>query len=118
MNFQQIRGERKGSEKRETSQGGVDMPKPLELALTEQQRQELLWHRDHDQKPYLREQYAALLMIADGDRTRHVARECLYRSRKADTLPEWIKGYRQLGLTSLQMRRGRGRKPAFSPCLP
>lgn len=31
------------------------MPKPLELEVTEQHRQELLWHRDYDPKLYLRE---------------------------------------------------------------
>jgi hypothetical protein len=118
MNFQKLIGERKGSEKRDTSQGGVHMPKPLELEVTEQQRQELLWHRDHDQKPYLRERCAALLMIADGDSARHVAQKRLYRPRKADTIYDWVKRYRKLGLAGLQVRTGRWRKPAFFPCVP
>ncbi len=94
------------------------MPKPLALELNEQQRQELLWHRNHDQKAYLRERCAALLMIADADSGRHVAKARLYRPRKADTIYEWVKRYRELGLAGLQMHAGRGRKPAFSPSLP
>ena len=94
------------------------MPKPLELEVTEQQRQELLWHRDHDPKPYMRERCAALLMIVDGDSARHVAHTRLYRPRKADTISAWAKRYQKHGLEGLQVRPGRGRKPAFSPCLP
>jgi hypothetical protein len=93
------------------------MPKPLTLELTEPQRQELLWHRDHDPKPYVRERCAALLMIAEGDSTRHVAQHRLYRRRKADTLYDRVKRYQTFGLAGLQVRKGRGRKPAFSPCL-
>jgi transposase len=77
------------------------MPKPLELKVTEQQRQELLWHRDHDPKPYVCERCAALLMIADGDSARHVAQHRLYRPRKAETIYTWGKRYRKLGLKGL-----------------
>ncbi len=94
------------------------MPKPLELDLTEQQRQELRWHRDHDAKPYVRERCAALLMSADGDSARHVAQQRLYHPRKADTIYEWAKRYRKFGQAGLQVRAGRGRKPAFSPSVP
>ena len=91
MNFKKLIGEQKGSETRDTSVGGVHMPQPLELEVTEQQRQELLWHRDHDQKPYVRERCAARLLIADGASARHVAQRRLYRPRKADTVYEWVK---------------------------
>jgi hypothetical protein len=36
------------------------------LALADDRRAELLYHRDHDPKPYVRERCAALLKIADG----------------------------------------------------
>jgi hypothetical protein len=36
------------------------------LALSDNDRAELLYHRDHDPKPYVRERCAALLKIADG----------------------------------------------------
>ena len=94
------------------------MPKPLTLELTEPQRQELLWHRDHDPKPYVRERCAALLMIAAGNSGRYVAQSRLYRRRKADTIYEWVNRYQKHGLAGLQVGSGRGRKPAFSPCLP
>ena len=94
------------------------MSKPLELELCEQQRQELLWHRDHAQKAYLRERCAALLMIADGESGRKVAQNRLYRRRKADTIYDWVRRYQGDGLAGLRVRTGRGRKPAFSPCVP
>ena len=65
------------------------MPKHLTLDLKEDQRQELLWHRDHDPKPLIRERCAALLMIADGDSPAHVARHRLYRRREPDTVYRW-----------------------------
>ncbi len=74
------------------------MPKPLELELSVQQRQELLWHRDHDQKPYLRERCAALLMIADGESGRNVAQNRLSRRRKTDTIYGWVHRYQADGL--------------------
>lgn len=57
-------------------------------------------------------------MIVDGDSARHVAHKRLYRAVKADTIYTWAKRYREQGLTGLQVRAGRGRKPTFSPCLP
>jgi len=86
MNFQKLIGEPNRSKKRDTSEGGVHMPKPLVLELSQQ----LCRHRDHDPKPYMRERCAALLMIAGGDSARHVAQQRLYRPRKADTLYKWV----------------------------
>lgn len=91
------------------------MPKHLHLHLTEPQRQELIWHRDHAQQPYLRERCAALLMIAQGDSPAHVARTRLYKRREPDTLYRWYYRYQQAGVAGLRVQPGRGRKPAFSP---
>jgi hypothetical protein len=42
----------------------------------------------------------------------------LLRRRKRGTVYAWIRRFRQEGLGALFIRQGRGRKPAFSPCLP
>ncbi|HEU5378837.1 MAG TPA: IS630 family transposase [Ktedonobacteraceae bacterium] len=91
------------------------MPKHLHLDLTDAQRQELVWHRDHAPKPLIRERCAALLMIAEEDSPAHVARSRLYRRREPDTVYRWRSRYLEGGLAGLQTRPGRGRKPAFSP---
>ena len=54
------------------------------LALTEDQRHQLLDLRDHDPRPYVRERSAALLKIADGDPPHRVARHGLLKPRDPD----------------------------------
>ncbi len=91
------------------------MPKHRTLELSQEQRQELSWHRDHAQKPSMRERAAALLKIADGQKAAQVAREGLLRHHEPGTLYQWLKRYLQEGIAGWLMRKGRGRKPAFSP---
>ena len=62
------------------------MPKRLCFDLTEQQHKELLWHRDHDGKPYLRERSAAVLLLAQGVPASEVARQRLLRPRNEETV--------------------------------
>lgn len=92
------------------------MPKRLILELTEHQRAELVDHRDHDRRPYMRERCAALLKIADGWIASEVARIGLHRRYDPDAIYEWRKRYLTEGIDGLKIREGRGRKPAFSPC--
>jgi hypothetical protein len=92
------------------------MPKRLTLELTEEQRAELIDHRDHDRLPYMRERCAALLKIADGWIAAQVAQMGLHRSYDPDAIYEWRKRYLAQGIEGLVIREGRGRKPAFSPC--
>jgi hypothetical protein len=86
-----------------------------ELVLTDQQRQQLLHLRDHAEKAYVRERAAALLKIADGMAAALVARQGLLRPRKPDTVYAWLVRFQAGGIDDLQVRAGRGRKPAFSP---
>jgi len=58
------------------------MPAKTKLLLTDEQRAELIWLRDHAPKPYLRERAAALLKVADGQPVYKVAREGLLKHRK------------------------------------
>jgi hypothetical protein len=92
------------------------MPPALKLDLTNAQRQELEALRDHSAKPYLRERAAAVLKIADGQSGLQTARQGLLKPRWQDTVYAWVKRYRAEGVAGLQIKPGRGRKPAFSPC--
>lgn len=88
------------------------------LALTADQRQELVALRATAAKPYVRERAAALLKIADGCAAAAVARTGLLRPRQPDTVYRWLARYRAEGIAGLTDRPGRGRKPAFSPPAP
>jgi hypothetical protein len=85
------------------------------LTLTDDERAALEAWRDHAARPYARERAGALLKIADGLSPAQVARSGLLRRRKADTVYGWLDRYLAEGLAGLQIRPGRGRKPAFSP---
>ncbi len=74
------------------------MPRQRTLALTDTQRQELLDHRDHDPRPYVRERCAALRKIAAGQSPHAVARQGLLRPRVPDTVYRWLDHYERLGL--------------------
>jgi transposase len=85
--------------------------------LTTAERAELTRLRDIAPEPYLRERAAALLKVADGMSAARVAREGLLRVRKPDTVYAWIDRFVEEGIEGLRVRKGRGRKPAFSPSL-
>lgn len=91
--------------------------RPIQLDLSQAQRQALEAMRDRSPHAYLRERAAAILKIADGASGRQVATEGLLKRRKADTVYEWVQRYRAQELEGLRMKSGRGRKPAFSPSL-
>ena len=91
------------------------MRPPQTLELSAEQRAELEDLRDHSPLPYLRERAAALLKIAGGMPALEVARHGLLRARDSDTIYRWLGRYRTQGLEGLRIRKGRGRKPAFSP---
>lgn len=91
------------------------MPKPLEIKLTAEQREELEQVRDHDPRPYMREHAAAILKIAAGQSGRQVAQQGLLKTRWPDTVYGWVARYPADGLPGLAIKPGRGRKPAFSP---
>lgn len=91
------------------------MTRAFDLTTTE--RAELTRLRDTAPQAYLRERAAALLKIADGMSAARVAREGLLRPRKPDTVYAWMNRFVAAGIAGLQMTKGRGRKPAFSPSL-
>lgn len=91
------------------------MPKILRISLTAEQSSELEQARDHSDKPYVRERACAILKIASGMSGRQVAQQGLLKKRRKDTIYEWVNRYKAEGILGLQIRSGRGRKPAFSP---
>ena len=94
------------------------MPRRVELILSQSQVDELVAMRDHHPKPYMRERAAAVLKVAEGQSGRQVAMRGLLRTRDKDTVYRWMRRYRAEGIKGLELRPGRGRKPAFSPSLP
>src|SRR5262249_3548414 len=64
----------------------------------DEQRAELLSHRDHDCKPYVRERCAALLQIAGGQAPYAVARTGLFKNRDPDSVYPWLDHYQNEGL--------------------
>ncbi len=92
------------------------MPKRLVIVLSEQQRTELREARDHHAKAYVREKAAAILKIADERLSAlEVAQHRLLKRRDDNTVRSWLGRYLHEGLAGLLVRRGRGKKPAFSP---
>ena len=91
------------------------MPAKLRLELSVQQILELEELRDHALKPYLRERAAALLKIAKGGSGRETALHGLLKPHWQDTIYEWVRRYRAEGKAGLEIKSGRGRKPAFFP---
>jgi hypothetical protein len=77
------------------------MPQRRILSLTDDQRQELVRHRDHDPRPAVRERCAALLKVAAGQSPHAVARHGLLRPRDPDTIYAWLDYYQGQGLPGL-----------------
>ena len=87
-----------------------------QVSLQAAQAQELLWTRKHHPKAYVRERAAAILKVAAGTSMRQVAAHGLLQTRTEEAVSQWLDRYLEEGLTGLLVRKGRGRKPAFSPC--
>lgn len=73
------------------------MAKRRTLVLSPEQRAELEALRNRAPRPYLREQAAALLKIADGMSPHAVALYGLLRCRDPDTVYAWLDHYELTG---------------------
>ena len=91
------------------------MPKLISICLTMEQQELLEQIRDTDKRPYMRERSAAMLKIAEGITPCQVALNGLLKSRKPDTVYDWVHRYQQEGVAGLPVKPGRGRKPAYFP---
>lgn len=87
----------------------------LKFEITETERETLVWLRDRHPLPYMRERASALLQIASGKSGRQVAFTGLLRKRRKDTVYDWVHRYEAGGIAGLFIKKGRGRKPSFSP---
>lgn len=89
------------------------MPRSISaiIRLTIAQQKELEKTRDQDQRPHMREKAAAILKMAAGESGRHVALCSLLRPRKPETVCGWWWIYQAQGLSGLEIKPGRGRKP-------
>ena len=91
------------------------MPAPRVVKLSEAQERELRSVVAHDPTPYMRTKAAAILKVAHGESIVQVARHGLLKVYDDNTVRQWINRYLGEGLAGLQIRSGRGRKPAFFP---
>jgi len=91
------------------------MPVPLEITLKHEQREALEKVRDTHPKAYMRERAAAILKIADGMSGLQVSQTGLLKPRDPDTIYRWVRRYVAHGIAGLEIRTGRGRKPAYFP---
>jgi Winged helix-turn helix len=71
------------------------------MTLTAEQQRQLVAHRDHDPRPYVRERCAALLKVAGGESVHAVARRGLLKPRDPDTVYGWLDLYQAEGLHGL-----------------
>jgi len=94
------------------------MPAKLRLELAGQEVLDLEEGREHAMKPYLCEPAAAILKIAKGESGGEVALDGLLKPHSQDTTYERVARYRAKGKAGLEVKPGRGRKPAFSPPYP
>ena len=78
------------------------------LPLSRQQHDELVAHRDHDPRPYVRERCAALLKIADGTSPFAVAKAGMLKPRDPDTVYGWLNTYEAAGLAGVVARQHGG----------
>jgi hypothetical protein len=96
------------------------MARPLQVNLSEKQREELIDVRDRHEKPYMREKAAAVLKVAGppgekGQSARQVARSGLLRKRSPKAVRGWVHTHKEEGIEGFVVEEGRGQKPAFSP---
>lgn len=84
------------------------MPRTAPLQLTEAQIQELKELAANPPRAYLGRRAKALLMVAEGQKLRDVARAM---NVSHVTVGEWRRRYMAEGVKGLHIRPGRGRKP-------
>ena len=87
----------------------------IRIELSEVQKRELEALLKRSAKPYIRERASAILQIAAGTSGKDVAFKGLLLTRRRNTVYDWVNRYKREGIKGLEIRKGRGRKPSFSP---
>lgn len=91
------------------------MPKVYRIRLSDAQTSELEKAVRTHPKPYVRERATGILKVASGNSLRQVAYHQLLTRHAPETVKGWCESYLAGGLKALLVKKGRGRKPAFSP---
>lgn len=91
------------------------MPKVYRIVLSEVQTSELEKAVRTHPKPYVRERATGILKVANGNSLRQVAYHQLLTRHAPETVKGWCESYLAGGFDALLVKKGRGRKPAFSP---
>lgn len=78
------------------------------LTLKSMEEQELLNHRDHDPRPYVRERCSAILKIAEGHSAHWVAQNGLLKARDPDTVYNWLNAYEAEKINGLEKHQQGG----------
>ena len=78
------------------------------LILKSIEEQELIDHRDHDPRPYVRERCSAILKIAEGHSAHWVAQNGLLKARNPDTVYDWLNIYEAEKLAGLEQHQQGG----------
>ena len=91
------------------------MPKLITVCLMPEQEEQLKQIRDTHKDAYMRERAAAIIKVAQGMSPCRVALTGLLKTRKPDTVRDWIKRFLSEGIAGLPVKPGQGRKPAYSP---
>lgn len=93
------------------------MPKRIKISLSEAETKELEGWAKKAAKPYLRERARAILRVAGGEPISKVAKTLRTRVHR-NAVGEWVKRFGVERSAGLKLRKGRGRKSAFSPTKP
>ncbi len=78
------------------------------LRLKSIEEQELIEHRDHDPRPYVRERCSAILKIAEGHSAHWVSQNGLLKVRDPDTVYDWLNAYETEKLAGLEKHQQGG----------
>jgi len=78
------------------------------LKLKSIEEQELIDHRDHDPRPYVRERCSAILKIAEGHPVHWVSQNGLLNARRPDTVYDWLNAYEAEKLAGLEQHQQGG----------
>jgi hypothetical protein len=93
------------------------MPKRIVVIVSEPHRVILERWSKRASKLYLQERAKAILMVASGIPVSQVAQLLRLRIHR-NAVSEWVKRFIAEGPEGLKIRKGRGRKSAFSPPQP
>ena len=78
------------------------------LMLRTKDEQELIDHRDHDPRPYVRERCSAILKIAAGHSAHWVSQNGLLKPRDPDTVYGWLNAYEAEKMAGLEKHQQGG----------